>query len=82
MAISFDGSEHPKLSQRDRSLITVAYLVALNRVTELPFRVNEALENGVSRQEIIELVAYLARIAANGHPDRQQMTKENGDGSQ
>jgi alkylhydroperoxidase/carboxymuconolactone decarboxylase family protein YurZ len=35
--ISFDVLEHPKLSQRDRNLIAVAFLVALNRTAELPF---------------------------------------------
>jgi alkylhydroperoxidase/carboxymuconolactone decarboxylase family protein YurZ len=58
--ISFDVLEHPKLSQRDRNLITVAFLVALNRTAELPFHVKRALESGVSRQEVIELVAHLA----------------------
>jgi 4-carboxymuconolactone decarboxylase len=53
----------PTLSQRDRSLITISYLVALNRSTELPFHVKEALENGVSRHEVIELVAQLAHHA-------------------
>jgi 4-carboxymuconolactone decarboxylase len=58
--ISSGVLEHPKLSQRDRNLITVAFLVALNRTAELPFHVQKALESGVSRQEVIELVAHLA----------------------
>src|SRR6266513_152633 len=38
--------ERPGLSKRDRSLVTVATLVALYRTNELPFHVKRALENG------------------------------------
>jgi 4-carboxymuconolactone decarboxylase len=48
------------LSARDRSLITVASLVALYRTNELPFHLKKALENGVTRDEIIELITHLA----------------------
>ncbi len=48
------------LSARDRSLITVAALVALYRTNELPFHLKRALENGVTRDEIIELITHLA----------------------
>jgi len=48
------------LSPRDRSLITVASLVSLYRTNELPFHIKRALENGVTRDEIIELVTHLA----------------------
>ena len=48
------------LSPRDRSLITVASLVSLYRINELPFHVKKALENGVSRDELVELVTHLA----------------------
>ncbi len=55
-----DVWRRPNLSPRDRSLITVASLVALYRVNELPFHVTRALANGVTRDEIIELVTHLA----------------------
>lgn len=55
-----DVWRRPGLSPRDRSLITVATLVALYRVNELPFHVKYALENGVTRDEIVELVTHLA----------------------
>ncbi len=43
-----DVWERPGLSRRDRSLITVATLVAaLYRTNELPFHLKRALENGV-----------------------------------
>lgn len=55
--------ERPGLSQRDRSLITVAALVALHRTNQLPGHLNRALDNGVTRDELIELVTHLAFYA-------------------
>lgn len=51
------------LSKRDRSLITVATLVALYRGRELPAHLNRALDNGVSQDELIELITHLAFYA-------------------
>ena len=50
----------PGLSPRDRSLITVAALVAGYRTNELPFHLKKALDNGVSKDELIELITHLA----------------------
>ena len=50
----------PRASPRDRSLITVASLIALYRTNELPFHLKKALENGVTREEIIEAITHLA----------------------
>ncbi len=52
--------ERPGLSKRDRSLITVATLVALNRTEQLSFHLGRALENGIRKDEIIELITHLA----------------------
>jgi 4-carboxymuconolactone decarboxylase len=52
--------KRPSLSPRDRSLITIASLIALCRSNELPFHLSKALENGVTREEIIEVVTHLA----------------------
>jgi 4-carboxymuconolactone decarboxylase len=52
--------ERPGLSKRDRSLITVATLVALNRTEQLPFHLRRGLENGLTKDEIIELITHLA----------------------
>ncbi len=52
--------ERPGLSKRDRSLITVAALVALNRTEQLPYHLRRALENGISKDEIIEVITHLA----------------------
>src|SRR5207247_616084 len=48
------------LSPRDRSLITVAALVAGYRTNELPFHLKRALDNGVSKNELIEAITHLA----------------------
>jgi 4-carboxymuconolactone decarboxylase len=55
-----DVWKRPGLSPRDRSLITVATLVALYRTNELPFHLKKALENGVTKDELIELITHLA----------------------
>jgi 4-carboxymuconolactone decarboxylase len=55
-----DVWERPGLSPRDRSLITVATLVALYRTNELPFHLNKALQNGVTKDELVELITHLA----------------------
>lgn len=52
--------ERPVLSKRDRSLVTVAALVALNRGEQLPFHLARALENGVTQAELAELITHLA----------------------
>jgi 4-carboxymuconolactone decarboxylase len=52
--------ERPDLSKRDRSLITVAALIALNRPDQLRFHLGRAVENGVTEQELIEAVTHLA----------------------
>ena len=51
---------HKGLSPRDRSLVTVACLIALYRTNELPFHLGKAIENGVTRDEIIEAITHLA----------------------
>jgi 4-carboxymuconolactone decarboxylase len=51
------------LSPRDRSLITVASLVSLYRINELPFHLKRAMENGVTREELIEAITHLAFYA-------------------
>src|SRR6516165_4172468 len=55
-----DVWERPELSKRDRSLITVAALVALNRPDQLRFHLGRAVENGVKQKELIEAITHLA----------------------
>jgi len=55
--------ERPGLSKRDRSLITVAALVSDYRHNELPGHLARALANGVTREELVEMVTHLAFYA-------------------
>jgi 4-carboxymuconolactone decarboxylase len=58
-----DVWERPGLSKRDRSLITVAALVAGYRLEQMPFHMRRAIENGVEPDELSELVTHLAFYA-------------------
>jgi len=53
----------PGLSQRDRSLITVAALTALARTDQLASHLGLALDNGVTRDELAETITHLAFYA-------------------
>jgi 4-carboxymuconolactone decarboxylase len=55
-----DVWERPGLSKRDRSLITVAALTAMGRSDQLTGHLERALVNGVTKQEIGELITHLA----------------------
>jgi len=55
-----DVWERPGLAKRDRSLITVAALIALNRTEQLRGHLERALGNGVTKDEIIEVITHLA----------------------
>jgi 4-carboxymuconolactone decarboxylase len=55
-----DVWEGKELSKRDRSLITVAALVALNRPEQLKHHLGRALDNGVKKEELIETITHLA----------------------
>jgi 4-carboxymuconolactone decarboxylase len=52
--------ERKDLSKRDRSLITVAALIALNRPEQLRFHLEKALQNGLRKEELIEVITHLA----------------------
>jgi 4-carboxymuconolactone decarboxylase len=58
-----DVWERPELSKRDRSLITVAALVAMNRPPQLKSHLGLALKNGVTQEELIEAITHLAFYA-------------------
>jgi 4-carboxymuconolactone decarboxylase len=75
--------ERPGLSKRDRSLITVATLIALYRTNELPHHLKRALDNGVSRDELIEVITHLTfysgwPTAATAVTIAQRVFEENG----
>ena len=52
--------ERPGLSKRDRSVITVTALITMNRTEQLSFHLRRALENGVTKDELVELITHLA----------------------
>jgi 4-carboxymuconolactone decarboxylase len=51
------------LSPRDRSLVTITSLISLYRTNELPFHLKKALENGITKDEIVETITHLAFYA-------------------
>jgi 4-carboxymuconolactone decarboxylase len=55
-----DVWERPELSKRDRSLVTVAALLALNRPEQLRSHLVRARENGVTQEELVETITHLA----------------------
>ena len=55
--------ERAELSKRDRSLATVAALVAFDRPEQLRFHLDRGVENGVTKQELIEVITHLAFYA-------------------
>lgn len=58
-----DVWERPGLAKRDRSLITVAALIALNRPEQLRSHMELARRNGVTEQELVETITQLAFYA-------------------
>jgi len=58
-----DVWERPELSKRDRSLVTVAALIALNRPEQLRFHLEKALDNGLTTEQLIEVITHLAFYA-------------------
>jgi 4-carboxymuconolactone decarboxylase len=58
-----DVWERPGLSKRDRSLITVAALIALNRPEQLRAHLQRARANGITKDEVVEVITHLAFYA-------------------
>lgn len=58
-----DVWERPQLSKRDRSLITCAALVAMGKIEQMEFHFPRAIENGVTEEELMELITHLAFYA-------------------
>src|SRR5437773_4395528 len=53
----------PGLSPRDRSLVTVSALIAMNRPDQLRSHMARARDNGVSQDELVETLTHLAFYA-------------------
>jgi 4-carboxymuconolactone decarboxylase len=52
--------KRPGLGARDRSVVTLAALIARNQNIELPFYLNRALDSGVRPSEISEIITHLS----------------------
>jgi 4-carboxymuconolactone decarboxylase len=52
--------QRPQLSKRDRSIVTLAVLIARNQPVDLRHYVNVALDNGVTPPEVSEIITHLA----------------------
>ncbi len=52
--------KRPGLVPRDRSIVTLAALIARDQTIEMPYYVNLALDNGVTPREISEIITHLA----------------------
>ena len=55
-----DVWERPQLSKRDRSLVTCAALVATGKTEQMDFHFPNAVENGVTEAELVEMITHLA----------------------
>lgn len=52
--------KRPGLSPRDRSIVTLAALIARNQAVEMAHYLNLALDNGVKPREVSEIITHLA----------------------
>src|SRR6266567_159728 len=52
--------KRPDLSPRDRSIVTLAALIARNQTVQMGYYINLALDNGVKPSEIAEIITHLA----------------------
>jgi len=77
-----DVWERKELSKRDRSLITVAALIALNRPDQLRFHLGKAVENGVKKEELrgYHASGVLLRLAKCNdlHPASKRTLRKSG----
>ena len=55
--------ERPGLSKRDRSLITVSALIAMNRPDQLRSHLELGRKNGLTEAEVVEVITHLAFYA-------------------
>src|SRR6201995_5298457 len=58
-----DVWERPQLSKRDRSLVTCAALVATGKTEQMDFHFPNAIRNGVTQEELVEMITHLAFYA-------------------
>ena len=70
--------ERTELSKRDRSLITVASLIAGGNTEQLPGHLMRAKDNGLTETELKEVITHLAflELAAKGENYRERRSRE------
>ena len=81
-----DVWERPQLSKRDRSLIPCAALVSAGKTEQMDFHFPNAIKNGVTQEELVEMITHLAFYV--GWPNAMSainrakalFTKKDGDG--
>ena len=55
--------ERPGLSKRDRSIVTIAVNTGLYRTEQLRSHINRALDNGVTKEEIVQIITHVTFYA-------------------
>ncbi len=55
--------KRPGLSARDKSLVTVSCLVALNRIEQVEIHLKKAFENGLTKEELVAAITHIAFYA-------------------
>lgn len=55
--------KRPGLSPREKNLITVTCLVALNRIEQVDFHLKKAFENGLTKEELVAAITHIAFYA-------------------
>lgn len=58
-----DMWKRPELSQRDKSLITVTCLVAMNRIEQVDIHLKKAFENGLTKEELVAAITHITFYA-------------------
>ena len=53
----------PDLAPRDRSLVTVSALISAGQVAQIPFHLNRAMDNGLTKEQASEVLTHLAFYA-------------------
>lgn len=53
----------PDLAPRDRSLITMAALIAAGQTAQIPYHLNRAMDNGLTETQAAEVITHLAFYA-------------------
>ena len=73
-----DVWERTELSKRDRSLITIASLIAMYRTDQLRGHLNRALDNGVTSEEIGEVITHTWPFTPDGRlpPMRSKLPRK------